>query len=240
MKATRTDQKALIELNRIDNELGRVRHELSSLTFQADIDAVNLEKDQHRAHVSALEQRHADIEKQIRVLDAQSQDLEAVIASKNAKLESGEGMDSRQLMVLQSEIEGHVQARDAADTEQLGLMEDLEDLEGSITADHDELASLDGKIAELDSHRLEAESELNAVMASLVEQRREQASTIDPKLVRAYDESRAVGGGIVIMQPDGTVDAGMGLSTVEFEQFKAMGEDEVFISEDTDAIVIRA
>ena len=47
------------------------------------------------------------------------------------------------------------------------------------------------------------------------------------------------GTGVVIMRTDGTVDGGLDLSLIEIEQIKAMAADEVYLTEDTGAVVVR-
>ncbi|WP_054953474.1 zinc ribbon domain-containing protein [Flaviflexus massiliensis] len=240
MKATAEEQQALIELARIDGELGKLRHLLATLPVCEELAAREEKLATHEQQTEKRASRGAPLEQVIADLEIRVDQLNAGIDRKQHQLDSGEGVDSRQLLVLQSEIDGLVEVRDAAEMEQLEAMELLEQVQADARWDEETRKELDSQVAHLQSRRDSDVAQLEKDIEATIYTRTRCAGSIPAQVIDAYEESRSMGGtGVVVMKSDGTVDGGMDLSVVEFEAVQALPADEVYLTEDTGAIVVR-
>lgn len=241
MKATRDDQRSLIDLASIDRELGKLNHTLSSLAVYAELEDAESVLGVHMKQAAERASRKPALESAIADCGVRVEKLNSSIARKQGQLDSGENMDSRQLLVLQGEIDGLKESRDEIELAELDAMQELETLDEEIAADNEETARLSGVRDALIERRDREVAELGAQIDEVQSRRRSAAAAIAQPVVAAYEESRAMGGsGVVIMNADGTVDGGLDLSVTEIERIRALPDDEVYLTEDTGAVVIRA
>ncbi|MGO1401374.1 MAG: zinc ribbon domain-containing protein [Flaviflexus sp.] len=240
MKASAEDQNLLIDLSSIDGDLQRLRHKLANLPVYAELTDAEHALKEHRSAAAARAARKEPIEATIAEAETKVEQLTAAITRKQSQLDSGEGMDSRQLMVLQGEIDGFKESRDDVEMSQLEAMEQLEAIEADTASDKAEDERLDGARLALVKRKDDEVAGVESEIAGVQENRSALTSRIAPPLVEAYEESRMLSGtGVVIMRTDGTVDGGLDLSLIEIEQIKAMAADEVYLTEDTGAVVVR-
>lgn len=119
-------------------------------------------------------------------------------------------------------------------------------LEG-VEAAQDKVASLGVAIGLLKDDMLAKRSELEDAVAQIqAEQqtlRAQRDVLCDPlaeDLKRIYQHSRESGGyAVLALHPNGTTSGGIHLSPVEVSQIRALPEDEIYLSEDYDAIIVR-
>lgn len=240
MKATAEQQQALIELARIDGELGKLRHLLATLPIWEELAASEEKLATHQQQTEKRASRVVPLEQAIADLETRVDQLNAGIDRKQQQLDSGEGVDSRQLLVLQSEIDGLVEARDGAEMKQLEAMEILEQVQADAGADEEIREELATQIAQLQSRRDSEVAKLEKDIEATIHMRTRCVGSIPAQVIDAYEESRSMGGmGVVVMKSDGTVDGGIDLSVVEIEAVRALPADEVYLTEDTGAIVVR-
>lgn len=239
MKASRADQRSLIDVAGLDGVIGKLRYELANLPIDVEITDASEVCSKYDKLLASQERKIADIKKLMSVAEANISDLQATIASKEEKLNAGTGMDSRQLMVLQSEIEGHRSVVDEREIDLLSAMEDLEDIEDSYAGHLKERQVAGERLSGLTAQRDAQRARLNDDIADASRQRQEIAASIETKLLAVYEEARVSGGGLVTVSDDGQVDGGMSLSVTEMEAVKALGEDEVYLS-DEGALVLKA
>lgn len=241
MKATREDQQSLIRLAGIDRELGKLNYALSILPVYAELEAAESAFGVHRTQAAERASRKPTIEATIADCSAKVDQLTASIDRKQGQLELGENMDSRQLLILQSEIDGLKETRDEVEMNELDAMQDLETLDEAIAADNEETERHTRVCEKLAERRSQEVADVEAQIAEVRSRRGALVATIAPAVVDAYEESRAMGGsGVVVMTTDGTVDGGLDLSVTEIEKIRSLPDDEVYLTEDTGAVVVRA
>lgn len=102
--APRADQLQLLDVAQLDAQIKRLRKDDESHPLRAEIGKLmNLVAAKSR-EIAQTEQDLATAEKNLRAASAKTADLADVIAEKEQRLQAGVGMDSRQLLTLQSEI----------------------------------------------------------------------------------------------------------------------------------------
>lgn len=241
MKATREDQQSLIELLGIDRELGKLNYALSTLPVYGELEAAESALGAHKKQATVRASGTTAIEKMMAECGVKVEQLNASIERKQGQLDSGENMDSRQLLVLQGEIDGLKGTRDEVEMAELEAMQELETLEELIEADKNETERFTEVRDGLAARKAQEVADLEEQIAEVRSRRGALAATIAVDVVEAYDESRSMGGaGVVIMKTDGTIDGGMDLSVTEIEKVRALPEDEVYLTEDTGSLVVKA
>lgn len=119
-------------------------------------------------------------------------------------------------------------------------MERLDALESEIESDALELSRLASVRDDLSGRRDRDVASLQSQIDEVRSRRDALARRIPSDILDAYEESRSMGGsGVVVMREDGSVDGGMDLSMIEIERVKALPADQVYVTEDTGAVVIR-
>ena len=240
MKATREEQQALLTLAEIDREAGKLNYALSALPIYSELEAAEAALSSHAKRARETADRRPHIETIINDCGARVEQLSATINRKQGQLESGENMDSRQLIVLQGEIDGLKESRETIELEELEAMERLDALESEIESDALELSRLASVRDDLSGRRDRDVASLQSQIDEVRSRRDALARRIPSDILDAYEESRSMGGsGVVVMREDGSVDGGMDLSMIEIERVKALPADQVYVTEDTGAVVIR-
>lgn len=222
--------KTISKLDR-KNEKHPLRQELGTL--------INASAARARDKQAAQERAQAAREK-LEAAERASAALRGQIEDKEAKLNSGVGLTSRDLLVLQDEIAGLRGMLDEASEAEFAALDGVEEAEAAVDALSAEIERIKDKV-------LRGRSELEDDVASILAEREkvqaerdELFAPLSPSLKDAYERSRRSGGYAVIgMQPDGRTGAGISFSPVEVARIKALPEDEVYLSEDYDCIVVR-
>ncbi|MDN6487713.1 zinc ribbon domain-containing protein [Ancrocorticia populi] len=238
--APAADQLKLLEVAEFDSQIARlerdnVKHPLREklAALMNAIAARGREKDSAVAAVGAAE-------KALEEAEAVCQGFQAQISDKEAKLNSGEGLTSRDLVALQDEIAGlRALLADASDKE----FETLDNLEQC----NDRVEKIDAQARELHDELLKDRSELEDAVGEIQGQqedlRAQRATIFDPlheDLKRIYQHSRESGGyAVLAMHANGATDGGIHLSPVEVAQIRGLDPDQIYLSEDYDAIIVR-
>ena len=166
--------------------------------------------------------------------------LRGQIERKEAQLNSGEGLTSRDLMALQEEIAGLRSLLEQAADAEFAALEAEEEAEA-------EVARIDREIAALKERVLQGRARLEDDVARIIAQRREIQAERDAlfapladDLKEAYERARSHGGYAVMgMRPDGSTGAGVRFSPLEVARIRALPDDALYVSEDYDCIVVR-
>ena len=238
-KAPAKEQLKLLDIVELDktiskldkkNEKHPLRQELGTLINVSAARARDKEAAQERAQTARDE---------LAAAERASAALRNQIDGKEAKLNSGVGLTSRDLLV-QDEIAGLRGMLDEASEAEFAALEGVEKAEAAVDA-------LSAEIERIKDEVLRGRSELEDDVASILAEREkvqaerdELFAPLSPSLKDAYERSRRSGGyAVIAMQPDGRTGVGIPLSPVEVAQIKALPEDEVYLSEDYGCIIVR-
>lgn len=240
MKASPEAQLRLIELARLDGERGHAGFEQANLPVHAELKQAEEEAVRLASRLTRIEAAQAAARDESTRAELEIDNLTEQVISLETKLNSGEGLTSRDLLVLQGEIAGHREHIAALEEEELVAMGQTEDLEGHHRTQSEAIAANNERLTELRATRDSQVAALTAQATQLTAQRDALAAELPADLVDAYDHSRTLSGvGVVVMQPDGTVDGGLDLSLVEIEEIRRLSPDDVYLTEDAGAVVVR-
>lgn len=235
-----SDQRALLEVAKIDKSIARLEHDNLKHPLRQKLGAtMNLLAAQGRTLDSA-EAIVEDCKDSLLAAEKRSADIQKNIENKEAQLSSGAGLTSRDLLALQEEIGGLRGLLEEASEKEFSALEALEVAESKVAGVHREIASLKEALLQ---GKAELEDQVSAIIAeqeSLRAQREAVVTSLDKDLVRIYERARARGGySVISMKSNGVTDAGISISPVEVAEIKALPEDDIYLSEDYDCIVVR-
>lgn len=234
------EQLKLLEVAELDKSIARLDRENEKHPLRQELGAlINAsaararDREAVREHAGAARSRLADAE-------AASASLRDQISDKEAKLNSGAGLTSRDLLVLQEEIDGLRRMLDTASDVEFAALDEVERAEAEVQKLSREIDDVKDKVLE---GRARLEDEVASIMAERSRIQAERDALFGPlseDLKNIYEKSRQSGGYVVIgMNATGQTGVGIPLSPVEVAQIKALPEDEIYFSEEYDCIVVR-
>jgi hypothetical protein len=225
MKAEVAQQLSLLELSKLDAELGRIAHRASHLPQQEAYERI-------QADYAAAGDRLAVTRIALEDLDAQvsrfESDIEAVRQREErdrSLLRSG-ATDAKQLSDLQHELETLVRRQTSLEDSLLEVMERREELEAELAGARQ---ALDDAVAEISEARQLHSSRRDALTAEL-----------DPALSALYERQRAGGGpgaGPLLGRRCGA--CRLEIDRGELSRISAAAEDELVRCPECGAILLR-
>lgn len=240
MKAPRADQLALIKVADLDAQIARLEAKNTKHPLRADlgtlmniIAAKSYERTQNEGR---LTEAHEDLDAR----EAATATIRTDVESKEKQYNSGEGLTSKGLLALAEEIKAARAKLDEASEDEFAALEEVDYRE-------QRAATLEREMKDLNESMLAKRSELEDAVAEIEGEadklRAERDALLEPiagELRNAYEHARTTGGYTVIaMAPSGATNAGVSFSPVEVARIKNAPEDEVLLSEDYDAVIVR-
>ncbi len=239
-QAPRSDQLALLDVAEIDSAIARLERENTKHPLREKLGTLLNSTAATARERDAAEVKVSVLEGDLATAEATCAKLQEQIHDKEEKLNSGVGLTSRDLLVLQDEIASLRVSLEAASETEFAALDSLEVTQG-------EVARLEGDIAELgiaiEKYRAELEETVARIEMKQTELRAQRAVIYEPlaeELKKIYEHSRASGGyAVMALAPNGQTGQGVVLSPVEVAQIRSLPEEEIYLSEDYDAIIIR-
>ena len=231
------DQITLLDVAELDRQIARLGREDAKHPLRAELGAlINAAAARARDRDAAAE-AVAAAEGRLASAEETSASLRGQIERKEAQLNSGEGLTSRDLMALQEEIAGLRSLLEQAADAEFAALEAEEEAEAEVARIDREIAALkeqgrarlEDDVAQIIAQRREIQAERDALFAPLADDLKE-----------AYERARSHGGYAVMgMRPDGSTGAGVRFSPLEVARIRALPDDALYVSEDYDCIVVR-
>lgn len=240
MKAPVEDQRALLELQRLDQRIAKLTHQKNAHPAHARIreaERAGEEAERERilgeARISDLKREQSRFEREIeqatRRRDVQQQRLDAGT------------VPLRDMSVLEHEIARIGQRIAELEDQQLETMEKVERAEREVRdlASRGERAAADAAAAraELDQATLG----VDAGLRELGSKRQQIAGSVAADLLAEYERLRARTGGQAVVEVRGGLPVGASseFSPAELGAIAALAPDDVYWAEETDQIVVR-
>ncbi|WP_124054953.1 zinc ribbon domain-containing protein [Arcanobacterium ihumii] len=239
VKAPREQQLKLIEVAQLDAQLARLNSKVNHHPMREELHNLDVKQEEALASREDFKTRHDGVNAQNDELDRQVHEVLEKIHSKETKLNAGVGMDSRELLALQSEIDTARKHLHDLEDAQLNLLDDADQLESRIGICSDEIEQLQRMRAEVQQRFTAELATLNNEITKVSADRDGLFKPLDEALQRAYEGARSRGGLSVIgLHHNGESTGGVALSPIEVAAVKAGAEDEIYISEDYDCVVV--
>ncbi|QOR46417.1 zinc ribbon domain-containing protein [Trueperella pecoris] len=238
-RAPRQDQLQLLQVADIDAHLARLKIHNERHPLRAEVGAqMNLVAAKAR-ELTEAKKTLSEAEKTLEAASARTKELATVIAAKHKRLNEGVGMDSRELLTLQSEIVTNQARLDQANDAEFLALEAVEEAQESIAAIEAEQRLINERIV---AGRAELEEEIERLEREAEDLRRERNTLYSPladELKNAYERAQHTGGLTVIaLHHNGQTSGGVQLSPIEVNQIKNADPEQIHISDDYQCIVV--
>lgn len=234
-----SQQRQLVELQRLDSQLARLAHERSHLPVLARIQDTVARLRTNRRDTLVAQAALSD------AADAQSRsedDVEQVVRRAGVlreRLASG-AVGSRDLTSLQGEIDQLGRRQTVLEEAQIQAMEALEEAHRAVSGLTAEEESIRAAGRELTAERDAALARIDEETERLQAARDDLAGSLDQALVAEYDDVRASTGGIGVVALYGQrVEGSVEISPQEHARILAAPQDAVIHAADNDVILVR-
>lgn len=237
--ASRADQLKLLEVAEIDARLARLRRDDAKHPLREEVGKdMNLLAAKARDITAAAEALTA-AEAELDEASAKVAKIAADVARGESRLNAGEGMDSRELMKLSDEIATQRKMLDAASDAEFAALEAVDGAQAKIDKLEAQRQTLNERLV---AGRADLEDAIDAISRDIADVQAKRDAIFEPlaeDLKREYTRSQSRGGiAVLAVHPNGDSSAGIRLSPIEVAQVRNAPEDEIYLSEDYDCIVV--
>ncbi|GAA1319519.1 zinc ribbon domain-containing protein [Leucobacter albus] len=238
MKATPRQQLMLLDLQRLDHTLARLRKRNEQLPERAELTALETEREQVRnTYMDA--QRELDARRlELTRIESDVEVVEQRVARDNEMLAAS--TSSKEAVALQSELDTLGRRKGELEERQLEAMEVAEAAEGVFSEAERVLAGVDERRAGINERIAAAEAQTESDRGAAETERAGLAAEVRGDLLALYEKTRAqVGIGAARLRAGVSEASGMALSPADLSTIKAAPEDEIVFCPETGAILVR-
>jgi uncharacterized protein len=194
------------------------------------------------ARIADVDSRRADLTKSQQRLEDEISSLRTKAQQADKQLYSGATNNPRELQALQDDIDSIKRRITRLEDDELEIMELLEPVDAERAGLLAERDRIDQDAARLRAELAEAETEIEAELRSVREQRAAAAAEVPDDLWAEYDRLRAQLGGVAIARLVGSTCQGchLGLSAVEVDRIRHLSPDEIVHCEECGRLLVRS
>ncbi|CAN5868507.1 hypothetical protein BH23ACT12_BH23ACT12_03600 [soil metagenome] len=190
VEASRPALLELLELQKIESAIDRLTSKLHNLPEQAELDSL---EERQRTLEAQTGEREAALDEVIarqRKLDTEVENVGKKIAHEEARLNSGDVANPRELSAIGAEIESLKRRRIRFEDEDLEVMEERENLERELKGLTDELETLRNRVCEAIVKRDDAGGQVGEELKGAKDRKQGWVPRIEPDLLSLYDDLR--------------------------------------------------
>jgi len=231
-------QARLLELQALDDELGRITAHRRRLQAGGDLPAATGEQ-------ATLRRRAADERGTLEDLRTRIRRLESDVALVEQRLTRDRGRlnatsSSKDAQGLEQEIASLVRRRTALEDEELELMEALEAAEAASAATGTALAAADERVRRLQADQDDALAGLTENEQRVTAERAELVAQLPGPLVSLYDRQRTrYGVGAALLTRGVSQGSNMALTGADLAEVRAAAPDSVVLDPESGCILVR-
>lgn len=196
VEASRQSLLELLELQKVDSMIDRLTSRLHNLPEQAELDSLEERQRALEARVGEREAALDEVAGRQRKLDTEIDNIGRKIAGEEARLNSGDVANPRELSSIGAEIESLKRRRTRFEDEDLEVMEERENLEKELDGLRAELEGLQAEVAAAIVRRDAAGGEVSQELEEARERKQGWLPRIEPGLLSYYDDLRRSRGGV--------------------------------------------
>jgi predicted nucleic acid-binding Zn-ribbon protein len=240
MKATLSDQRAILDIQNFDFTHATLTNKAANLPEIAAINSLTIKANNARDLRIAAETEANDVKRELARAEGDVEQIVTRITRDETRLASGTGAP-KELEQLQHEL-GTLAARRAELEEiELEIMMRIDGIKARISELSEQEAALASEITELE---IKKANELAVITADLENVKNERAtviSAINPELVTLYEKIRAANNGTGAAALVGNQCKGchLAINTIELQRIAGLAEDEVVRCEECRCILVR-
>ena len=241
MKASKSEQLQLLDLQGIDMELARLDHQTKTHPLLKDLARATEGLESHSALAVASATERSDIQVELDRSVADVEQVDARIQKDQQFIDSG-AASAKDLQNLLGELESLKRRKEELEEIELQIMVRIDDAssrEKHHLAERDRFA---GEVARLTAERDVALGEIESKRSTLREERVVVAAKLAKELLDLYEKIREANGGVGAARLNNGQCEGCHLqvNAIELTRIKALAEDEIVRCEECRRILVRA
>ena len=239
MKASPSDQRQILDIQRHDLALTSLAHKLATLPEIASLSAATIKSNNTRDLRIAAETELSDVTRELNRAEADVEQVVTRLQKDEARLNSGTGTP-KELESLQHEVVSLNARRAELEEVELEVMLRVDGIKSRI----DELKALEEtlatEIAELTDRKNVASLALESESAQLRTERTATVTSVDKAIYDLYEKIRSGGGaGAAALLGGQCLGCNLSINSVDLKRMLDSAEDEVIRCEECRCILVR-
>lgn len=241
MNADPAAQRRLLDLAEVDAELARTAHRRRSLPELAEIEQAEQELRAGRDSLVAAETVASDLDREIRKLEAEIDQVRAREDRDRGLMDSGSISSGKQLEDLQHELATLKRRQGVLEDDLLEVMEQREATEADLTRSRAALAGIEQRLADAGGRRDEALADLEAIEARRGAERTDLVRELPEDLLALYERIRAQKGiGAALLHQRRCGACRLELDRIAIGRLRDAAPDAVLRCEECGVVLVRA
>lgn len=239
MKAAPSDQLQILDIQRMDFAVATLRNKLAALPEIAELLATTQRIAVVRDLAIAAETQISDIKRELLRSEADVEQVTTRLDRDEKRLADGSA-SAKELEKLQHEVQTLSARRSELEEVELEIMLRIDSIKERLQELRVEEATLTSASEEIHGRKVYASETIELEIASLIEERKATAATVDGALLELYEKIRSNSGTGAAAMRDGRCDGcHLAINSVEISRIKTLPSDEVVRCEECRCILVR-
>lgn len=239
MKAAPSDQLQILDIQRMDFAVATLRNKLAALPEIAELLATSQRMAVVRDLAIAAETQISDIKRELLRSEADVEQVTTRLDRDEKRLADG-STTAKELEKLQHEVQTLSARRSELEEVELEIMLRIDSIKERLQELRAEEVALVSSADEIQGRKVAASQAIELEIASLIEERKAIAATVDGALLELYEKIRSNSGTGAAAMRDGRCDGcHLAINSVEISRIKTLDLDEVVRCEECRCILVR-
>jgi predicted nucleic acid-binding Zn-ribbon protein len=239
MKAAPSDQLQILDIQRMDFAVAILQNKLAALPEIAELLSTTQRSAVVRDLAIAAETQIIDIKRELLRSEADVEQVVTRLERDEKRLTEGSA-SPKELEKLQHEVQTLSARRSELEEVELEIMLRIDSIKERLVELRAEEATLSSSVEEIQGRKAIASEKIEGEIASLKEERKVIASTVDGALYGLYEKIRSNDGTGAAAMREGRCDGcHLPINSVEISRIKALPTDEVVRCEECRCILVR-
>ncbi|WP_245565443.1 zinc ribbon domain-containing protein [Nocardioides insulae] len=241
LKADPRAQRQLLEVQELDSRIDQLRHRRAALPEHVELENLAAQRKHLDDRARDARIKVDDLTVAQRKADADVESVRARRRRDQERIDAGLISNPKDLERMQKEIENIDRRIGVLEDEELEVMEQLEESQGTLDELTAQLAELDGRIAEVTAARDEAAGRIDSEGRVAVAQRPSTVEGTPADLLALYEKLRSQKGGVGVglLRARQCGGCGLSLDQAELSRIRSAPTDEVIRCEECSRILVR-
>jgi predicted nucleic acid-binding Zn-ribbon protein len=240
VKASASDQKSILDIQRFDNQSTTLRNKAANLSELAEISSTTIKQNNVRDLRIAAETEFSDVKRELARAEGDVEQIVTRIERDEKRLASGTGTP-KELEQTQHELGTLGVRRSELEEVELEIMMRVDGIKeriATLTAEENQLGLV---IADLNIRKENALAAIHTELEGIESDRKATAQSVSAELLALYEKIRESSNGIGAAALAGNQCKGcnLALNTVELQRISGLAEDEVVRCEECRCILVR-
>ena len=239
MKAAPSDQLQILDIQRMDFAVATLRNKLAALPEIAELLGTTQRMAVVRDLAIAAETQISDIKRELLRSEADVEQVTTRLEKDEKRLADG-STSAKELEKLQHEVQTLSARRSELEEVELEIMLRIDSIRERLQELRAEETALTSASEKIQGRKVQASQAIELEIASLTEERKAIAASVDGALLELYEKIRSNSGTGAAAMREGRCDGcHLAINSVEISRMKTLPSDEVVRCEECRCILVR-